>query len=42
MSYSLEQLGSYVPALWLLCGTTLLAIIIFMTLGNYRSGATRA
>ena len=39
MSYSLEQLGSYVPALWLLFGTTLLAIIIFLTLGNYRSGA---
>jgi MFS family permease len=36
LSWSLEGLGSYVPALWLLCGATVAAIAIFMTLGDYR------
>ncbi|MBX3695120.1 MAG: MFS transporter [Steroidobacteraceae bacterium] len=36
LSFSLEKLGAYAPALWLLCGTTLAAILILLTLGNYR------
>lgn len=44
MSLSLERGGSYVPALWLLCGATLLAIFVFLTLGDYRKAkvGTRA
>ncbi len=36
MSWSLEGLGSYVPALWFLAGATLAATLIFLTLGDYR------
>lgn len=36
LSHSLEDLGSYVPALWLLSVATLLAISILLTLGDYR------
>lgn len=39
MSFSLERIGSYVPALWFLCGATVLAILVFLTLGDFRKVA---
>lgn len=39
LSWSLEGLGSYVPALWFLSGATLVATLIFLTLGDYRRAA---
>ncbi len=42
LSHSLEDLGSYAPALWLLCVATLLATSILLTLGDYRLSGTGA